>query len=160
MPFESRSLLELASSVNGWCRDQGVVPASGQAAEDLSERTLRFYRTIGLLDGPATGGGRGYGEKHFLQLVAVRILQARGLPLRRIRELLQSRTMEELRRVQEQGLAELAQLAPPPAVWNAPPQPESWRMIPLNGDFLLLARGSSGPDEETLGKIRQLLNPN
>jgi DNA-binding transcriptional MerR regulator len=159
VPIESCSLPELASAVNAWCREQRISPSSGQAAEDLSERTLRFYRTIGLLDAPESGGGRGYREKHFLQLAAVRLLQARGLPLRRIRELLQNRSLQDLRQIQDQGLAVLAQVEPFVAVWPPPTEPESWRMIPITGDFLLLARGSSEPPAETIAKIRQLLNP-
>ena len=33
------------------------------------------------MDAPLAGGGRGYGEKHRLQLVGIRLLQAEGLPL-------------------------------------------------------------------------------
>ena len=156
---EPCSLLELADAVNVWCRTQRVFPSSGQAAEDLSERTLRFYRTIGLLDAPESAGGRGYGEKPFMQLVAVRLLQARGLPLRRIRELLQSRSLPDLQRIQEQGLAEIAQaeMEISSSRWTPPAQPESWRMLPLTGDFVLLARGTSEPDASTLEAIRRLL---
>lgn len=157
LPNDSCSLPELAAAVNVWCREQRVQPVSGQASEDLSERTLRFYRTIGLLDAPLSGGGRGYGEKHFLQLVAVRLLQARGLPLRRIRELLQGRPIEELRQIQEQGLAELAQVEAFAPVWTPPTEPEAWRLLPLTPDFLLMARGSANPDAATLAAIRQLL---
>jgi DNA-binding transcriptional MerR regulator len=154
---DSYTLPELAAEVNGWCRDQGVLPSSGQAAEDLSERTLRFYRTVGLLDAPDCGGGRGYGEKHFLQLVAVRLLQARGLPLRRIRELLQSRPLEDLRRIRAEGLAELTGEVGLPPRWSPPARPETWRMIPLNGDFFLMSRGAGDPDARVLAEIRKLL---
>lgn len=153
----SYSLADLAIAVNGWCRDQGVLPSSGQAADDLSERTLRFYRTIGLLDAPDCGGGRGYGEKHFLQLVAVRLLQARGLPLRRIRELLQSRSLEDLQRIRTEGLAELTRPGDLRPGWTPPVRPETWRMIPLTDDLFLVSRGAGDPDARTIAAIRDFL---
>jgi DNA-binding transcriptional MerR regulator len=156
-PSTTFSLAELAVAVNDWCRERSVLPANGQAAEDLSERSLRFYRTIGLLDSPDSGGGRGYGEKHLLQLIALRLLQGRGLPLRRIRELLQSRSLDELRRIRDEGLAELETSS---AAWAPPISPSTWQMIPLNQDFLLLSRNASLPPPETLTAIRRLLEIN
>ena len=44
------SLRKLAEAVNEWCSEKGFVPVSGQAAENLSERSLRYYRTLGILD--------------------------------------------------------------------------------------------------------------
>ena len=91
------SLRKLAEAVNEWCSEKGFVPVSGQAAENLSERSLRYYRTLGILDGPSTGEGSAYGERHFLQLAALRALQSRGMPLRRIQELLYGRDNANLR---------------------------------------------------------------
>lgn len=158
MAAESYSIPDLANAVNDWCREHGIAPANGQAAEDLSERSLRYYRTIGLLDAPDAGGGRGYGEKHLLQLIAVRLLQARGLPLRRIRELLQSRTLEELRRIQREGLAEWVEAAHSP--WPVPRMDESWRMIPIGPDHLLLSRKNEPLSPESLAAIRRILDGN
>ena len=41
-----------------------------------------------------SGGGQGYSEKHRLQVIAVRLLQSQGVPLRRIRELLLGRIQD------------------------------------------------------------------
>jgi DNA-binding transcriptional MerR regulator len=79
---------ELAEAVNVWCRDRALEPANGQTASELSARTLHFYRSSGLLDAPESGGGRGYGRRHLLQLKAIRVIQAQGLPLSRIQQLL------------------------------------------------------------------------
>jgi len=155
---ESYSIPDLAEAVNAWCREHGIAPSNGQAAEDLSERSLRYYRTIGLLDAPESGGGRGYGEKHLLQLIAVRLLQARGLPLRRIRELLQTRTVEDLRRIRAEGLAEWEEAAGTP--WPAPRVDESWRMIPVSPDYLLLSRKNQPLSPESLAAIRRILDGN
>lgn len=139
---QQRSISELVQAVNEWCEEHGVSPVSGQAAERITERNVRFYRTVGLLDAPDSGGARGYGEKHRLQLVSVRLLQARGVPLRQIRELLHGRSLEELRRVESQGLRELKQIVAkspvlPPAL---PIAGETWSVAPLDEHLLLLSR--------------------
>src|SRR5439155_16344948 len=105
---EMFSAEELAETVNEWCERHGVEPASGQAGERLTVRNIRYYRALGLLDPPLIGGGQGFGQKHRLQLVAIRLLQAQGLPLNRIQQLLFGRSLEDLKRIEKQGLAELA----------------------------------------------------
>ncbi|MGB8168150.1 MAG: MerR family transcriptional regulator [Chthoniobacteraceae bacterium] len=138
MIYELCSVSELADQVNAWCAEHGIAPANGQAGEAVTERNIRFYRTIGLLDAPESSG-RGFGEKHFLQLIAIRLLQAQGLPLRRIRELLFGRTVAELREVQKHGLAESRRAFPA----NRLPMPagdELWRVTPLDDDFMIVSR--------------------
>ncbi len=133
---ETFSLEALSDRINAWCEEHGIAPASGQAGEVVSERNIRYYRTLGLVDAPDGGG---YGEKHLLQLTAVRILQAQGLPLRRIRELLFGRSLPELREIRRRGLAE-GQTATAALRVTMPVQDELWRAIPLDEDFLLVSR--------------------
>lgn len=137
MPATPFSITELAERVNTWCVEHGIAPMNAQAGETVTERNIRFYRTTGLLDAPESGG-QGYGEKHFLQIAAIRLLQAQGLPLRRIRELLFGRTVAELREIQRRGLPETKALAA--ARSPMPAGDELWRMIPLDGDFMLVSR--------------------
>jgi DNA-binding transcriptional MerR regulator len=132
----SFSLEELSERINSWCEEHEVIPASGQAGEIVSERNIRYYRTLGLIDAPEGGG---YGEKHLLQLTAVRLLQAQGLPLRRIRELLYGRSVQELREIRRRGLSE-AQRMTTGARMAMPVGDELWRAIPLNEEFLLVSR--------------------
>ena len=134
--LEIFSLEALSERINAWCEEHAVAPASGQAGESVSERSIRYYRTLGLIDAPEGGG---YGEKHLLQLTAVRLLQAQGLPLRRIRELLYGRSLRELREIRQRGLAE-AQRATAAVRVSLPVQDELWRVIPLDEDFLLVSR--------------------
>ena len=56
---------------------------NGQVSAFPDRRTLRYYTTIGLLDRPDTVRNRQaiYGERHVTQAVAVKRLQASGLPL-------------------------------------------------------------------------------
>jgi DNA-binding transcriptional MerR regulator len=135
------SLAGLAAAVNDWCAEHDVAPANAQAGECVTERNIRFYRTMGLVDAPE-GGSAGYGEKHLLQLVAIRLLQAQGLPLRRIRELLYGRSLAELREIRRRGLQEARKSAAeiPFAVGSTSGADELWRMIPLDEDFLLVSR--------------------
>lgn len=132
---ETFSLEAISDRVNAWCEEHGIVPASGQAGEAVSERNIRYYRTLGLIDAPDGG----YGEKQLLQLTAVRLLQAQGLPLRRIRELLYGRSVAELREIRRRGLAEVQRAAASIRV-TMPTQDELWRAIPLDEDFLLVSR--------------------
>lgn len=130
------SLEALSNRVNAWCDEHEVAPVSAQAGEAVSERNIRYYRTLGLVDAPEGGG---YGEKHLLQIIAIRLLQAQGMPLRRIRELLYGRSLEELREVRRRGLAEAVR-ATASVRMVMPVGDELWRAIPLDEDFLLVSR--------------------
>ena len=135
---ESFSIDELAQRVNAWCEEHGVEPVSAQAGATVNERNIRFYRTLGLLDAP-TGGNSGYGEKHLLQVMAIRLLQARGLPLRKIRELLFGRSLDELREILRRGLVE-AKTASPTTQLMMPAGDELWRVTPIDEEFLIVSR--------------------
>jgi DNA-binding transcriptional MerR regulator len=128
---------QLAEQVNDWCEHHGVKPASGQAGERMTVRNIRYYRTLGLLDAPMAGGGQGFGEKHCLQLTAIRLLQAQGLPLVRIQELLYGRSLEELQEIESRGLAELERGLNAGFQMSAN---ESWGVMPLNEEFMLVSR--------------------
>ncbi len=145
----------LADWANQWCARHGVEPASGQAGVRITERSIRFYRTQGLVDPPAIGGGQGYGEKHRLQLVALRLLQAQGLPLNRIQQLLLGRTVEDLRHIEKQGLAEL-ETAPLTAFRPAPQ--ETWRLTALDDEFMLVSRRGRGIPLELREELLSVLN--
>lgn len=143
----------LAAAVNGWAAESGVFPVSGQASREVTVRNLRYYRSLALLDGPLEGGG--YGPKHFHQVAAIRLLQARGLPLARIRDLLYGRSEEELEATFREGIDELHQ---PP---SAPPfvsPGESCTMHGLAGGFALLAPFRSTVTADQLDAIARILN--
>ena len=145
------NLQKLAQSVNDWCSERGFTPVSGQAAENLSERSLRYYRTLGLLDGPKAGEG-GYTERHFLQLAAIRVLQSRGMPLRRIQELLYGRTDANLRELLTRARQEHRTVATLP-----PFSSETWNVTPLEGSFALIGRDGSRPTAAQVAAINRIL---
>lgn len=147
---------ELARQVNEWCDRHDVAPASGQAGERMTERNVRYYRTLGLLDAPLSGGGTGYGEKHRLQLIAIRLLQAQGLPLSRVRELLLGRTVEELQRIETQGLDELKAVE---VTAFRPSASEAWAVTPLDGEFLLVSRRGRGVAADVRERLLAVLHP-
>jgi DNA-binding transcriptional MerR regulator len=86
-----------------------VVRGANRRVTDLpDERTIRWYSTIGLLDRPSGSRGRTalYGERHVLQLVAIKRRQAEGRTLAEIQAELVGATDRTLRRIAD---------VPPPA---------------------------------------------
>jgi DNA-binding transcriptional MerR regulator len=74
-------------------------------------RTIRYYTTLGLIDPPIEMRGRKafYGPRHVLQLVAIKRIQARSLPLAEIQKALAG--------VDDRALADLARV--PADFWTA-----------------------------------------
>jgi DNA-binding transcriptional MerR regulator len=93
----------------------GVRVANARAAPVPDRRMIRWYATIGLLDRPLRTGGRTarYGERHLLQLIAVKRRQAEGRSLAEIQAELAGTSDTALRRIA--ALSELATIDPLPA---------------------------------------------
>ncbi len=87
-------------------------------AVGVSPRTVRYYVQRGLLPAPPfRGPDTVYGEEHLLRLKAIRVLQARFLPLDAIQVELQRLTPEALRALADSEV-------PPPSLPPAPaPEP-------------------------------------
>jgi DNA-binding transcriptional MerR regulator len=151
------TLEELAAAVQNWCDEHRVFPANGQAAEQLSERTIRYYRTLGLLDPPLGNYTKTFTDKHRLQLIALRVYQAQGLPLRKIRDELYGKSLEDLVAIEKQvgkrGKRELLLVGP----LQLPLASESWSVFPLNDEFLLVCRQNKHIPRSIIEKISQLL---
>jgi DNA-binding transcriptional MerR regulator len=122
------TLDELAEQV-----DAGLaVDYRGQASRRVravpDQRAIRWYTTIGLIDRPVAHRGRTalYGPRHLLQLVAVKRLQAEGLPLVAIQAELAGATDTQLARVARlpAGVAAAASSGPAEAARHdgAPPR--------------------------------------
>jgi DNA-binding transcriptional MerR regulator len=96
----------------------GVEARNGQVRERPDIRTIRYYGTLGLVDRPAEMSGRTalYGDRHLLQVLAVKALQARGASLADVQRTLVGATDAELRSAVGPGLpAALAAAAEAPA---------------------------------------------
>lgn len=74
----SLSLEQLATKITDWCAQYGVVPANGQVAAETTVRTLRYYRTMGLLDAGADGGAAATGSTTFCKPPPCVCSRARG----------------------------------------------------------------------------------
>ena len=78
-----------------------LAPASGRVRAVPDTRTIRYYTTLGLIDRPAQMVGRTafYGERHVLQLVAIKRLQAANKTLSDIQQCLVGITNTRLRQI-------------------------------------------------------------
>ena len=95
-----------------------------------SARTIRYYTGLGLVDRPVgyEGGVAMYSQRHLLQLLAIKVLQAEYLPLPEIQKQLFGRSEEELREIIDSA----TRYDPIPAS-QAKPRLESWttrRVLP------------------------------
>lgn len=152
------SLEELAAEVQDWCNRHQVFPANGQAAEELSERTIRYYRTLGLLDAPLGNYVKRFSEKHRLQLIAIRLFQAQGLPLRKIRDELYGKSLADLSALEQQVSKEGKKaLAAPWPVFTQPLNEECWAVVPLDDEFLLVSRQNRRLPRRVIEKLNQVL---
>src|SRR5579862_2664289 len=78
----------------------GIAARNGQVRDRPDVRTIRYYATLGLIDPPVemTGRTARYGGRHLLQVLAVKVAQARGATLADAQRALVGATEEELRR--------------------------------------------------------------
>ena len=138
------SIQALADATNQWCQEHGILPASGQAGERITERNIRFYRARGLLDAPGAGDDvgkrRGFSEKHSYQLRVIRLLQARSLPLDQIREQLRGQEMVALQEMERRELQKLHGVASGPAAIMGHAVQENWQVTAVSSEFLLVSR--------------------
>jgi DNA-binding transcriptional MerR regulator len=95
------TLEELADRAAQALADADVRVANGRVTGVPDGRLIRWYATIGLVDRPTLGAGRvaRYGHRHLLQLVAVKRLQAQGLPLTEVQRRLAGATDTTLRAI-------------------------------------------------------------
>lgn len=71
--------------------------ADGRVSAVPDARTIRYYQTLGLLERPAIVDRQArYNRRHILQLLAIKVLQAAGLPLSGIQERLYGLSDPEL----------------------------------------------------------------
>ena len=92
------TLEELCSVAERVLELAGVVSDSARVRSTPDERTLRYYTTIGLLSRPSAFRGRTalYLRSHLAQVVAIKRLQASGLPLSDVQLRLAGLTSTEL----------------------------------------------------------------
>ena len=103
-------------------------PKNGQIRSIPDRRTIRYYTSLGLIDRPAQMKGRTalYAQRHLLQLVAIKRLQAQGLSLTEVQKRLAGASNAQLERVARLPEVPEDQPAPqPPAQENV--REDFWR---------------------------------
>jgi DNA-binding transcriptional MerR regulator len=95
------TLDELAAAAAAALADGYDGQESGRVREIPDPRTIRYYTTLGLIDRAAEMRGRTalYNERHLLQLVAIKRLQARGVSLAEIQQRLPGLADAKLREI-------------------------------------------------------------
>ncbi len=96
---DNLSLDDLSNGVQKMLADSGLLEAQGdgRVAAAPDARTIRYYTTLGLLDRPKIVEREArYGKRHVLQLVAIKALQATGLPLAEVQSRLYGCSNPEL----------------------------------------------------------------
>src|SRR5256714_14029154 len=95
---------ELSDRVAHELGERGLLGAAadGRVSAAPDARTVRYYTTLGLLDRPRIEGRQArYAERHLLQLLAIKALQALDLPLAEIQQRLYGRSDAELKALDE-----------------------------------------------------------
>jgi len=151
------TLEELATAVQEWCDEHRIFPVNGQASTEISERTIRYYRTIGLLDAPLGSYAKTFSEKHRWQLIAIRVYQAQGIPLRKIREELYGQSAEALEEFVKQLARKGKATAPLSIPFMAPSVTENWSVSPLSQDFMLVSREGRHLPRVAIEKIDRII---
>jgi len=117
---ETFTIDELAERAQQWLAEHGLDTHYYRRVQDApSERTIRYYRTHGLIDEPIKiGRERRFTRRHMLQLVAIKALQTRGLAHDRIQAELYGRSDAELEAIVEASLPRERHEPPPALVLN------------------------------------------
>jgi DNA-binding transcriptional MerR regulator len=134
------TLEQLGERVREALTSRGYVPAaSGRVRAVPDGRTIRYYTTLGLVDRPCELRGRTayYGQRHLLQLVAIKRLQAGGLSLRRVQE--------RLGGLDDAALAAIALLNDEDSSRTAPPAPAVAAEAPAEREDFWSARPPVAP---------------
>jgi len=109
------------------------------------------------LDPPQGNYAKTFSEKHKLQLIAIRLYQSQGLPLRKIRDELYGKSLEDLIALEKQATRRGKKGAPFAMPFLPLTATESWSIAPLAGDFLLVSRNNQQLPRAVIEKINQLL---
>jgi DNA-binding transcriptional MerR regulator len=143
------TLDELAERVDAALAVDYPGQPSGRVRAVPDRRAIRWYTTIGLIDRPVAHRGRTalYGPRHLLQLVAVKRLQAKGMPLVAIQRELAGATDSQLSRVAhlppDTAVPLPAASAPPGLAARARPA-DFWRAPPAAVSASAVADGVTG----------------
>ncbi len=140
------TIAELADASAAALDALGIAARNGQVRDRPDARTIRYYSALGLVDRPADMTGRTalYGDRHLLQVLAVKALQARGASLADVQRTLVGASEPELRTAVGPDLP----VALAAAAGSAPRRPDHafWRTPPVTAPVRAAAAPlSAGP---------------
>ena len=148
------SLDDVVAAVERLLQDAGVDDrrADGRVSPVPDARTVRYYTTLGLVDRPRIVDREArYGQRHILQLAAIKRMQADGARLADVQRRLYGRSDAELE-------ALLATAAAPRR--ESPAQPVAWREMEVVPGLRLLAQADwtfQGTEDEVMARVRAAL---
>ena len=129
--------------------DRGL---DGRVAPVPDARTVRYYTTLGLVDRPRIVDREArYGQRHVLQLAAIKRLQVEGSRLADIQRRLYGRSDAELRAL----LAIPTAAAPARRAVLA--EPTLWREVPIAPGLKIVAQAdwaADGNDDDLMQRVR------
>jgi DNA-binding transcriptional MerR regulator len=98
---EYQGVKELAEAAERFLREAGPIHRKGTVTEFPNERTVRYYISSGLLTSSTEKRGLRsvFGYEHLLKLLTIKKLQADGLPISVIKDLISDKTVEDLERL-------------------------------------------------------------
>jgi DNA-binding transcriptional MerR regulator len=98
---EYQGVKELADAAERFLREAGPTQGKGTVAEYPNERTVRYYISTGLLTSATEKRGLRsvFGYEHLLKLLTIKKLQADGLPISLIKDLISDKTIEDLEKL-------------------------------------------------------------
>ena len=101
---------ELAKAVETLLKASGAKQERGTVSEIPDERTIRYYQSEGLIDPPISKSGPAsvFTFKHLLQLVAIKLLQAQDVPIKKLRFVLEGKSEYELQQLIERSKQSLS----------------------------------------------------
>lgn len=143
------TLDELVAQVAAALADGYVGPADRRARQVPDRRAVRWYTTIGVLDRPAVRGRTGwYGERHLLQVVAVKRLQAAGRSLSEIQAELTGADDSTLRRIADLPARTAASPKSPPEASRALAAAPGPSAVAATGRFWTRRPVQATPDQD------------
>ena len=104
----------LLAEVNKRIEAAGLI-ISGRTERFVNVRTFRLYRTRGLVSSPDKTERRHniYGEQHLFQLLAIKVLQSKWVPLEEIKARITNTDIEGLKRIVDGAIPTNPSLAKP-----------------------------------------------
>jgi DNA-binding transcriptional MerR regulator len=132
---ERFTLEELSSKMVGFLKEYELLDLQedGRVSDVPDARTIRYYTSLGLVDRPFIEARQAYyGKRQILQLLAIKALQTRHLPLSEIQARLYGKTERELESILKASLSRQG-------VDTESVQPLLWREITLEPGLKLLA---------------------